>query len=236
MNPMMKRLLLNAPQGIVKRGLVAWYDFTDPAGSQVLTDKSGYSNHGKNGSTSGTDTNDVTFDSAKASFGGDDYIVLPINTSIFAIQIAFYSPSPITSISSNNVLMKIGNAYFVAGGNTTGLLVNEILSLNLSGPFYHGWCDAVAEIPAGWNIITAWFENNQYNFAINDDFKPMTVVGTPQIITSNNVNFGNFNASYNQNGTKQAYGLIYNQPVYKKDILQNVKFIKKDLLRRGIAI
>lgn len=66
-----------APPGLVTAGLVAEYRFTESAGSQVLTDYSGNGNHGQNGSTSGVDTNDATFDGTRATLDGvDNYIVL----------------------------------------------------------------------------------------------------------------------------------------------------------------
>lgn len=83
MNPTVKRIVLSPP-GIYKNGLTAIYKFDDPAGSQVLTDYSGKAYHGRNGSTTDPDDNDVAFDGAKATITTNDYIRLPDDMPSFA--------------------------------------------------------------------------------------------------------------------------------------------------------
>lgn len=64
---------LDSPQagGIVKSGLVAWYDFYDGSGQSVPEKYGGTAM--QNGSTGTTDVNDFTFASPGAIFGTDDY-------------------------------------------------------------------------------------------------------------------------------------------------------------------
>lgn len=58
---------------IVQAGLQVYYPFDEGSG-QILTDRSGVSNDGTLGSTSGADTNDPTWVAEGLSFTTDDYV------------------------------------------------------------------------------------------------------------------------------------------------------------------
>lgn len=230
MNPALRNIIL-APQGIVKRGLVAWYDFTDPAGSQVLTDKSGYENHGQNGSTAGADTNDVTFDGVKGTFGGDDYISLPADIrnlisafSNYTIEILFNGTT--TALFSSTI-------------SASNRMAIEIIEGSLRASHYNGASHLCARSGALNTSITNYLS---YVFSADNNGRLLLngneLTGTTDATTRVNVNCfigtrtdgkASFNGSI-------YYVMIYNRRLTVVEQKRNYRSIRKIATQRGIAI
>lgn len=242
MNPTMKRLLLE-PQGIVKRGLVAWYDFADPAGSQILTDKSGYGNHGQNGSTAGADTNDVTFDGTKAVFGGDDCVNLgnacPLTDS-FYIEFVL---KPASFLSQVNVIARwIPNRQFKLSINQYD--ATFLLDVTGVGSGDNGRTSSSVITNTKYWLIAGQYiagQNADIHLFVNGKNVDGTVFGTipPALYTGGgkSINLGCVAVGDTHFIGDIAYGAIYyNKVMSDNEIKQNHKAIKKMLANRGIVI
>lgn len=75
MLPTMRQTILS--KGLVKTGLVAYYDFVQGPDGQVLYDRSGNNNHGQLGATTGAEASDPTWTAQGLTFDGQDQIVIP---------------------------------------------------------------------------------------------------------------------------------------------------------------
>lgn len=221
MLPVMRQILLN--NGIVKNGLIAWYDFTDPAGSQVLTDRSGIGNHGQNGSDTGIDTNDVTFDGVKATFGGDDYIVLPTllpsNGDFTILTVAksagsgqdLFSQWSAGDAGRLTVSNYLGNLSFSFGGTIrlTGSLVIHNMVI----------CGVLSRV------------NNEFFLYQNDRLIGTYATSAPvaQIATK----LGTYGAGEYLVGSEYVT-LVYNRGLSFSEIRKNCKYFKSILAKRGV--
>jgi hypothetical protein len=231
MNPALRNIIL-APQGIVKRGLVAWYDFTDPAGSQVLTDKSGYGNHGQNGSAVGADTNDVTFDGVKAVFGEDDYIGFStplISGKEFTIQtiVNFTGTSTLSGLLQQYLNVTSSGRFFWGRNNTS-----KLFRLRIGDEFIESK-----------NIIQ---NNKLYILTVSrnaDNFVKLylgnvvdatgTITGTPDNV---NTRMG-LSEAINQAMIGSVYAnMVYNLALSDAEVKRNSSILSKQMTQRGIAI
>jgi hypothetical protein len=234
----MRQILL--PSGIVKRGLVAWYDFTDPADSQVLTDKSGNGNNGQNGSTTGADTNDVTFDGVKGVFGGDDSIVLASNllAEAFTVQIvaAYTGISYQALIGLNTGSSNVG-LYPDFGSNTARLglgatnyrsFVDTGLNMNDGNPH-----DFVFTLPG-----TAQTDINNSQLIV--DLIPQAIQATDASGAQGARNMCYLGqaktASPSYFTGSMYYAVIYNRILNMSEIRRNHSYIKKVLAGRGVFL
>lgn len=234
MNPTMKKILL-APQGIVKRGLVAWYDFADVVGSQVLTDKSGNGNHGQNGSTVGTDTNDVTFNGLYAICAGDDYVILPDLGSVYGFQLAFYNNDAISAASTSQYLLRFGVDGYLSTGSSTGYLLNEIITVTYINTIRSGWCNASDSVTVGWHLVECVWDGAKYRIILDGAEKPITTYGS-QALLSGYIWLGKYGTSNGLNGN-MAYFIPYVGSIPSNTQLKtNRAYIKKELSKRGIAL
>lgn len=232
-----------APQGIVKRGLVGWYDFTDAAGSQVLADKSGHGNHGQNGSTTGADTNDATFNGQKAVFGDDDYIKMPYSVDIekdFSVFVVATIPA-MTSVVMNYVTF--GNS-----GNDTPAMG---LNLRTTGElwFIHGndaAATSMAKMSAGLmgsgvkcfgikRVVNRMIIKNLATGVINDT--AANYAAGPTTLTHACLS-GMLKASMDHPITGQSIfaSLWYDRATTNTDDKKNYRALQRTLAERGIVI
>lgn len=223
MNPMMKKLLLE-PQGIVKRGLVGLYDFTDPAGSQVLTDKSGYGNHGRNGTDAGVDTNDVTFDGNYGYFTTDDYIILPIFPAVYNFTAIVVAQKSDAVTAEKHLFDLSGSQLYCSNGKVNGLTTGTVASLNVGTPYnWHMYGLRQSEM-AGYDVIL-------------DDAISNKVSGSQTPIMPGSSYLGRYYSSANLFWEgKIAFALSYRVHLEDREIKQIYKVLKKLMAQRGIGI
>jgi len=230
MNPALRNIIL-APQGIVRRGLVAWYDFTDPVGSQVLTDRSGLGNHGQNGTTAGIDTNDVTFDGGKATFGGDDFI----DCQIPLINSAAYT---IITLAQVNNLSKMFEMFFSQyTANTAGRLYLGMEVSTNKFRFFHdsGYVSSdVAVTNKATYIAAVRHESGLLNMFIGPVLQSNSVASSnPPLQTKAMI--GGVPA-YTLSDTNVFSTLLYSRDLTPLEVKQNYTALKKLMAQRGIAI
>lgn len=232
-------------QDIIKNGLVAWYDFTEPAGSQVLTDKSGNGYHGQNGRTEGADTNDMTFDGIKGVTGGDDYIdcgveILPQIADKFTLI-------TVQSISANNLIDGYPRTIQVGAGanimindkSIRGCIAffNKINGVNYDVTLSNGG-SIIAEVP---QMTAITFDSTRLTGYING-------------VNTGVNNKGDTPGNVQQDGGKTIianrpdllrgllgpsaiyYVLIYNRDLSDSEMLQTYETVQKLLAKRGVVL
>lgn len=230
MNPAVKNLLLQ-PQGIVKNGLVAWYDFQQGADAQVLYDKSGYGYHGQLGSTTGADTNDPTWTAQGLSFGGDDYVGLPFTAKYpCTLEIVFSITNPetengcVVGLGTNN-----GNIQFTTN---VGLFFGSNSKPGI----------AISEFSANTMIHVTVVYVSSSDFSLYKNGYPAKLTTTNSYWTGyeSNITLGarriSDPLSYLNNGAKIAYLAMYEKLLTPVEIKRNFLSIKKELGRRGVAL
>ena len=218
------------PSGIVKRGLYALYDFTDPAGSQVLTDKSGRGYNGQNGSDAGADTNDVTFDGSKGVFGEDDYISLTAKDTNLSRFKKYTIVCAYVTAKMDGYLWSNGNSALDRNGMQ---VQSNILRFGYyNGTSYIGASGSVVQnIPY---VATGICDEGQIKLFINNILQ----TGTKAISSG---------ATATQDWGRQAnvpeyftgniyMGLIYNTTLRPAEVRQNYKAIQNILAVRGVSI
>lgn len=226
-------------------GVLAAYDFTQGADTDILYDKIGGYNL-QLGSEVGADTNDPAWIPQGLSFGGDDF-TLPenINKDIVGLQLAFYLPN---TVSASTTPRQILCGFALAGvmpcylclGASTSLLANEIITYAHENTTYRaGWCSASDTILGGWHIVELLWTDNAHRIILDGLEKTVTVNGSPVNPTANKFSFGTAH-----NGTTftypftgyVGYSVVYAVVPTDAQLKNNRDYIKQKLRKRGVSI
>lgn len=239
MNPVLRNIIL-APQGIVKRELVAWYDFTDPAGSQVLTDKSGNGNHGQNGSTAGVDTNDAIFNGFCGEFSGDDYVNCGNNvlTDVVRTEASWSFWVYRRSYAQDATVI----SKYVAGKEQRSWNIRDYTNNSIACTISSdGINNAIAQSGSAlmennvWLNICIVFDNGKTSFYKNGELH--SIAYCKQLSMYNNTTtpaiIGKYSGFYD--GFIQNI-LVYGCALTHAEIRRNYKAIKREFIQRGIVI
>lgn len=215
MTPTVKNMLMQ-PQGIIKPGLVAWYDFQQGADAQVLYDKSGNSYHGQLGSTTGADTNDPTWLAGGGlSFGGDDYV-----------KVAQIPVNPITNGTIIVACYKNANA-------TAEYLFDCRNASELSKAFLYYGTDYKIN---AYNSGSIFINGTRSAQGSADKWECIALTGTSLPTTTDLITLGSrYTIQTSLNG-KIGHFLVYNRVLSDLEIKRNTKYITKELAKRGVVI
>ena len=224
--------VFNDPEGIVRSGLVAHYRF-DQGRGQTLWDYSGFKNHGT--------LNGPTWTPQGLSYDGvNNYVnVGNIGKEMRTLQIVFYNNNTVNAALAGQGLcgFSSGAADSITLGTWTGFLTDEILTISsVSGSGRSGWCHATDSIAIGWHISDFVWDGSKYRIILDGSEKPITVSGTPGILTATAFLLGAQPGPALYFNGKQAYCLLYNRSLTDAEFIRNRQVIKAELAPRGVIL
>lgn len=221
MTPIMRQML--SASGIIKRGLVAQFEFTAAVGSQILADKSRRGYHGQNGSDAGADTNDATFDGIKATLTTDDYLTAPIPSldNNYSIIIVAKKSSGITaekhlaglgSAGVHGQMYEQNGTFYVKGLGTASVAVKNLYQWNMYG----------------------MLKESAYRYAVCNDL--ISAGAADAQATLANITLGAYyTKAYFWEG-EIAYALIYERKLSSAEIRQTYRALKRVMAGRGLSL
>lgn len=230
MTPIMRHLIQN-PQGIVRRGLVAEYRFDEGQGD-ILHDFSGQGNHGQLGSTAGADTNDPTWTARGLEFGGDDYVKsfnLPNNKDEITFEMIVKTGSTITT---NAYLMSIESNF-----NIIALSLRWGLRIYMSNTWSEPCFTDNTIQPNTIYYSTSIFKKGIVANYINGKQKGLTIT-TPKYLNMNAYNLflgSDWDGKQTWNHS-EYFAAVYNRALTQAEITQNYHTLQRILAGRGVAI
>lgn len=232
MLPVMRQILLSG--GLVKRGLLAHYNFIQGADTQVLYDKSGNGYHGQIGSTTGADANDPTWTGTGLSFDGGDSVncgsipEIAITGKITVCAVFKIDSSGLGTIASKfstNVeyLLQISSEdiiQFYVGAGSSGNSARTPTAVSV----------------AKWYMATGLHDGINTHLYIND-----IKVGTAEAPVSPVADVSPLMLGKRYSDTNYLIGGLGCFSFYKialtdREIKQNYRYLKKLMAQRGIAI
>ncbi len=240
MNPTLQRIIM-APVGLPKQGLVACYKFQEQAGSQVLTDYSGYGNHGVNGSDVGVDTNDVTFNGVKGAFGADDYVVMPLLLAGLSSFTVIFVP--------NYAAGTVYRTVYSERSWTSATPIRALIDFSDTGKLRFLVRD---DAGATFNCLTtdAYSDDFAMYSAIRNGKTGHIYKGTTQLVTAAaatspgaitcekaTIGASIFNSTVGSylNGSMYWF-LVYNYALSTSTLARVQRFLKSDMAKRGVSL
>lgn len=226
MTPMMRQILLNS--GLVKRGLIGWWKCDEGIGTN-LTDYSGAGHHG----TFAAGVNAPTWGQGGIVFNGSQWITFPLvatlaleETATMQAVIKYTGSAGATYpriISKDKAYGMTLNAI-----NTGGFLryYGNGTDVSIGGGLTQDTVVGIAESCTD-SLITGYK---------NGSFLGSVATTNALMPSGNNLMIGN-----RADGTRGLigtvyYGLLYNRDLTAKEIMQNHRFIQRELNKRGIVL
>jgi hypothetical protein len=196
------------------------------------------------GSAIGTTTNDPTWTGEGAKFETDDFISIsgfsdspPIKTIIFP----FYTPNQISKNTIGSTLLSgVALGWSFSFGSVSGLIDNEIITINHGGGHKTYWADASATIAPGWHVLVITSNNSAYQIYLDGVSLPVsTLTAFAQIAIAKYAIIGkrdNGAGDMYLNATL-PYIVIYNRALTQAEIAKNYAYLKSYLKKqRGITL
>jgi hypothetical protein len=225
--------------------MLAEWRFNDGSGQQ-LTDYSGNGYHGTLGATSGSSTDDPTWDaSGYLSFDGGDYVTLPTLPAHQGLDIVFYTGSAISAATSAAHLWShSSDSSQIAFGSVTGALTNEIVSIIQNSPEYTAgprvaWAHASDTIAAGWHLLQLDFRSGTptWDIVLDGTNKANVVSSVPAQIVSAAGFFARRSLSASAFFTGRiGYATVYSSARTTAQVAQNRAALKAIMAGRGHAL
>ena len=195
--------------------------------------------NGMLGSTSVVDTNDPTYDGTGLSFGGDDYVGIPLFFNVSNNWTIYIMVKREGNPSTNETFLSIGNSssdnpYVVLQKRTVGDIIFQIRGDNTTII----------------TTITGIIANSGFNLIRIKRIGDTIIVKN---LTSNSEGTGNFNGiqtglnkltfgSYSKISNSLflsgqiAYGLMYNRNLSNNEDTQNYHVLKQECARLGVLV
>jgi len=194
--------------------------------------------NGMLGSTSAVDVNDPTYDGTGLSFGGDDYVNIGnIGKEMRTCQIVFYTPIVINKDSVGQTLINFINGEgTLTLGSGTSALTNEVIHVQCGSGLRCGWCSTIDSISIGWHVVEIIWDGTKYRILLDGAEKPITIAGTPVVLTVNALQLGRqFNGSSYFTG-KQAEIFISDRSLTDAELAQNRAYFRQECARLGVIL
>jgi hypothetical protein len=227
----MLQIITPPKRGIIKRGLIAWYDpgwqiLTGQTG-QTLIDRTGKGNNGQLGSTTGVDANDPTWTTNCLSYGASAYCRTPITITQEATIIVVVNP-PDLSVTRGFIGNRGGTNYrSYIYCTTTGYVRFGVASSSdiLAGPQL-----AAGEYAC---LMMRYKDGSVQGFkgATKGDVKAYTNTWG----VASQWDIGNVAGLY-YNGGNIFPTLIYNRLLSDAEYLHNYNVLRRTMAGKGIAI
>ncbi len=236
------RLPLLMPRGIVRTGLVAWYDFLQGADAQVLYDKwvNGY--NGQLGSTSGVDANDPTWVAQGLSFVTNDYVQVTRPPALTAP-----SELTVTVVSLSNAVVNRAPyaTCFISGYKgwrfTQAAVPSNSMALGIArdsnGQYSEVASSANALQVAAWQCLTV-----RKSAAAVDFFVNLTAAGSGTLAeaaikaATNPLRIGYEETNVAYLSAMIAYELLYSRALTDAEVARNYAYLRSALAPRGVTL